>query len=103
MPSSARCRSSAVPQFICGLVGGAALDKLNRRRVCMASDLVSAVSVALLPSVDELWGLSCGWFGVLGLRGAVGEVTGKSARDSLLPEVCEREGANLQKFVGAIQ
>lgn len=93
----------AVPQFICGLVGGAALDKLNRRRVCMASDLVSAVSVALLPIVDEIWGLSFGWFVVLGLLGAVGDVPGMTARDALLPEVCERDGANLQQFVGANQ
>lgn len=93
----------AVPQFICGLVGGAALDKLNRRRVCMASDLVSAVSVALLPIVDEIWGLSFGWFVVLGLFGAVGDVPGMTARDALLPEVCERDGANLQQFVGANQ
>ncbi len=93
----------AVPQFICGLVGGAALDKLNRRRVCMASDLVSALSVALLPIVDEIWGLSFGWFVVLGLLGAVGDVPGMTARDALLPEVCERDGANLQQFVGANQ
>ena len=93
----------AVPQFICGLVGGAALDKLNRRRVCVASDLVSAVSVALLPIVDEIWGLSFGWFVVLGLLGAVGDVPGMTARDALLPEVCERDGANLQQFVGANQ
>ncbi len=74
----------AVPQFICGLVGGAALDKLNRRRVCMASDLVSALSVALLHIVEEIWGLSFGWFVVLGLLGAVGDVPGMTARDALL-------------------
>ena len=69
----------------------------------MASDLVSAVSVALLPIVDEIWGLSFGWFVVLGLLGAVGDVPGMTARDALLPEVCERDGANLQQFVGANQ
>ncbi len=93
----------AVPQFICGLVGGVALDRLNRRRVCMVSDLVSALSVVLLPIVDEIWGLSFGWFVVLGLLGAVGDVPGMTARDALLPEVCERDGANLQQFVGANQ
>ena len=60
--------------IICGLVGAATLDKLNRLRVCMASDLVSALSVAPLPIVDEIRGLMFGWFVVLGLLGAVGDV-----------------------------
>lgn len=94
---------SAVPQFVCGVVGGAVLDRVNRRTVSVVADLISAASCALLPVVDEVWGLSFGWFVVLGLLGAVGDVPGMSARDALLPSVCEREGADLQWFVGASQ
>ena len=93
----------AVPQFVCGVVGGAVLDRVNRRTVSVVADLISAASCALLPVVDEVWGLSFGWFVVLGLLGAVGVVPGMSARDALLPSVCEREGADLQRFVGASQ
>lgn len=93
----------AVPQFICGILGGALLDCANRKVVCVASDLISAASVALLPIVDGIWGLSFGWFVALGLLGAVGDVPGMTARDALLPEVCEREGVDLQQFVGASQ
>lgn len=93
----------AVPQFVCGVVGGAVLDRVNRRTVSVGADLISAASCALLPVVDEVWGLSFGWFVVLGLLGAVGDVPGMSARDALLPSVCEREGADLQRFVGASQ
>ncbi len=93
----------AVPQFVCGVVGGAVLDRVNRRTVSVVADLISAASCALLPVVDEVWGLSFGWFVVLGLLGAVGDVPGMSARDALLPSVCEREGADLQRFVGASQ
>ena len=93
----------AIPQFICGILGGALLDRANRKVVCVASDLISAASVALLPIVDGIWGLSFGWFVALGLLGAVGDVPGMTARDALLPEVCEREGVDLQQFVGASQ
>ncbi len=93
----------AVPQFVCGIVGGAVLDRVNRRTVSVAADVVSAAACALLPVVDEVWGLSFGWFVALGLLGAVGDVPGMSARDALLPAVCKREGADLQRFVGASQ
>lgn len=93
----------AVPQFVCGILGGALLDRVNRKAVCVASDLVSALAVALLPVVDATVGLSFGWFAALGLLGAVGDVPGMTARDALLPEVCEREGVDLQRFVGVSQ
>lgn len=93
----------AVPQFMCGILGGALLDRVNRKAVCVASDLVSALAVALLPVIDATVGLSFGWFVALGLLGAVGDVPGMTARDALLPEVREREGVDLQRFVGASQ
>ncbi len=93
----------AVPQFVCGIVGGAVLDRVNRRTVSIAADVGSAAAGALLPVVDEVWGLSFGWFVALGLLGAVGDVPGMSARDALLPAVCKRDGADLQQFVGASQ
>lgn len=93
----------AVLQFVCGIVGGALLDRYNRRAVCVIADVISALSCAMLPIIDEIWGLSFGWFILTGLIGAIGDVPGMSARDALLPAVCEREGADLQRFVGANQ
>lgn len=57
----------AAPQFVIGLVGGALTDRFNRRNVSVVSDILSAASVALLPIVDMIWGLSFGWFVALGL------------------------------------
>ena len=48
----------AVPQFVIGLIGGALTDRFNRRNVSIVSDILSAASVALLPVVDMVWGLS---------------------------------------------
>lgn len=42
----------AVPQMIIGIVGGAALDRFNRRTISIISDVVSAASIALIPVVD---------------------------------------------------
>lgn len=93
----------AVPQFVIGLIGGALTDRFNRRNVSIVSDILSAASVALLPVVDMVWGLSFGWFVALGLLGAIGDIPGMTARDSLVPAVCERDGRSLQKFMGLTQ
>lgn len=93
----------AVPQMVIGLVGGALIDRFNRRNISILSDIMSAVSVALIPVVDMVWGLSFGWFVALGLLGAVGDIPGMTARDALLPAVTERDGRSLQKFMGLTQ
>lgn len=93
----------AVPQMLVGLLGGALLDRVNRRNVSIVSDLVSAASVALLPIVDAVWGLSFGWFVALGLLGAIGDIPGMTARDTLLPAVVRRDGIDLQRFLGVSQ
>lgn len=93
----------AVPQMLVGLLGGALLDRVNRRNVSIVADIVSAASVALLPIVDMVWGLSFGWFVALGLLGAIGDIPGMTARDTLLPEVVKRDGIDLQRFLGITQ
>ena len=93
----------AVPQFLIGLIGGALTDRFNRRNVSIISDILSAASVALLPIVDMIWGLSFGWFVALGLLGAIGDIPGMTARDSLVPAVCEHDNRSLQKFMGLTQ
>lgn len=92
-----------LPQAVAGVIGGAALDILNRRDVSVISDLVSAMSVAMLPVIDATIGLSFGWFVVFGLIGAVGDIPGMTARDALLPAVCKKDRVDMQRFVGLSQ
>lgn len=92
-----------LPQAAAGVVGGAALDVLNRRDVSVVSDLVSALSVAMLPVVDATVGLGFGWFVIFGLIGAIGDIPGMTARDTLLPAVCKGDGIDMQRFVGISQ
>ena len=93
----------AVPQMAIGIVGGAALDRFNRRTISIASDLVSAASIALIPIVDMIWGLNFWWFVALGLLGAVGDIPGMAARDALLPAVTKHDDVDLQRFMGLSQ
>ncbi|WP_139652064.1 MFS transporter [Raoultibacter phocaeensis] len=93
----------AVPQVLAGVLGGALLDRLNRRNVSVFSDIVSALCVAALPIVDMTVGLGFGWFVLFGVLGAVGDIPGMTARDSMLPTVVERDGASLQRFLGITQ
>ena len=93
----------AVPQMAIGIVGGAALDRFNRRTISIASDLVSAASIALIPIVDMIWGLNFWWFVALGLLGAVGDIPGMTARDALLPAVTKHDDVDLQRFMGLSQ
>ncbi len=55
------------------------------------------------PVVDIIWGLDFGWFVILGLLGAIGDIPGMTARDTLLPEVVKRDGIDLQRFLGIAQ
>lgn len=92
-----------VPQAVAGVLGGALLDRLNRRDVSAVSDAISALSVAMLPVVDATVGLNFWWFVLFGFIGAIGDVPGMTARDSLLPAVCERDGVDMQRFLGLAQ
>jgi MFS family permease len=70
---------------VAGLVSGLLVDRIDRRRVSIACDLLAAGAVAALPIVDALVGLDMGWFLALGVLGAVIRVPGMTARETLLP------------------
>ncbi|MGI6105960.1 MAG: MFS transporter [Raoultibacter sp.] len=92
-----------VPQFLAGIFGGALLDRFNRRNVSVISDFISAACVAALPIVEMTAGLNLGWFILFGVLGAIGDIPGMTARSVLLPSVTERDGLDLQRFVGISQ
>ncbi|MES0833793.1 MFS transporter [Nocardiopsis tropica] len=70
---------------VTGLVAGLLVDRVDRRRVSVASDLLAALTVAALPVVDALRGLDMAWFLALGVVGAVVRAPGMTAQETLLP------------------
>ncbi len=91
--------AATLPSVAAGLLGGAIVDRLDRRRVSVGADLLSAASVAALPVVDRVWGLDLGWFVVLGAVGAFGDLPGLTARDAMAPTVAARVGLAVDRVV----
>lgn len=92
--------ATAVPAFVVGLFAGVVVDRVNRRTVSVVSDVVSALALAALPVVDLVWGLGVGWFVLLGAVGALGDVPGMTARETLLAAVVRHSGARAERLVG---
>lgn len=92
-----------VPTIVASLVGGWLIDKVGQRRMSVLSDLGSAVSVAALAVVDRLLGLDLGWFVALGVLGALFDVPGMTARETLMARVSRTSGVALDRIAGIRQ
>ena len=89
--------ATAVPAFIAAVVGGSLVDRFGRRTIAVVADLGSALSVALLFIVDTSLGLTLASFIVLGVLGALFDVPGMTARQTMLPEVASAAGMTLDR------
>ncbi len=88
---------SALPSAIAAFAGGHLIDRIGRRRMSVISDIGSAVSVAGLAIVDAVFGLDVIWFVALGVLGALFDVPGMTARETLLANVSQTSGVPLDK------
>lgn len=88
---------SAAPAAIAAFAGGHLVDRVGRRRMSVLSDVGSAVAVAGLALVDASVGLDLTWFIALGVLGALFDVPGMTARETLLANVAETSGVSLEK------
>lgn len=75
-----------------GILGGLLVDRVDRRRLSAVSDVLAAASIAVLPVVDLLWGLSMPWFLGVAVVGAVIRVPGMTALETLLPALVRLDG-----------
>lgn len=89
---------SAVPAAISAFAGGHLIDRVGRRQMSVLSDIGSAVSVAALAIVDLIFGLNVALFIVLGVLGAIFDVPGMTARETLLANVAKTSGYALDKI-----
>ncbi len=91
--------ATAVPAVLAGLLMGSLVDRLDRRRMSILTDLVSTAAVAALPLIDSSIGLALGWFVLFGVIGSFGDVPGLTARETLLPGVQRRSGLSYERLV----
>ncbi|MCI2239364.1 MFS transporter [Paenibacillus sp. TRM 82003] len=89
-----------VPVVLGGVFGGVLVDRAGYRRTSIASDLVGAVTIGLVPLLDATAGLP---FGVLlALLFATGllDTPGQAARHAVLPELAAESGLALDRVTG---
>src|SRR5574342_173691 len=80
--------ATAAPSLVVGLVAGVFVDRFDRRRIMIASDLARAVLVLLIPFLAPL---NIAWLYILvALSSAVGQFF-EPAHASVLPEVASDE------------
>ncbi|USI88391.1 MFS transporter [Rhodococcus pyridinivorans] len=92
--------ASALPAVLAALVGGWLVDRAGRRRMSIISDLGSATAVAAIPLVDMVFGLNTSWFVALAVLGALFDVPGMTARESLLADVGRASGMSMDRLAG---
>ncbi|MFB6840006.1 MFS transporter [Streptomyces sp. NPDC056361] len=88
---------AALPVIASAVVGGPVIDRIGRRRVSVASDLVCALALAAIPLLNQagvlrFWML-CALMAVTGFFHAPGE----TARNVLTPDLAERAGMPLSR------
>ncbi|MFT4217407.1 MAG: MFS transporter [Micropruina sp.] len=93
--------ASALPGAIAAFAGGHLIDKVGRRRMSVLSDIGSALAVAALAVVDAAVGLNVAWFIALGILGALFDVPGMTARETLLANVSQTSGVGLDKVAAS--
>lgn len=92
--------ATAVPLVFVALFSGTMVDLVGRRPTAIVSDVLSGLSVLLIPIVDALDGLTIGVLVVLAVVGALFDPAGASAREAMLPEAAGRARWTLDRANG---
>jgi MFS family permease len=85
------------PMIIAGLFGGAIVDRLGYRQSSVVSDVLSGISVLLIPLLHQTVGLGYGQLLALVILGAVLDAPGRSARTALFPEIVQLTSMPLER------
>jgi MFS family permease len=92
-----------LPTVIGAFFGGALVDRLGQKRVSVAADVLSGLSVALIPLLHQTVGLAFWHLLVLVFVGALLDAPGGTARTVLFPEMVERAGMRQERANSAYQ
>lgn len=89
--------AGVVAMIIATATGSAAVDRLGYRRMSIASDMLSLLSVAAIPILYGTVGLSLPVLVTLVFTGALFDAPGSTARSAMLPELAGRAGLGLER------
>jgi len=91
---------SALPGILAAPLAGWAVDHFGRRVVSIVSDILSAISVAAIPTVALLTDLTLPWIIALAMLGAVFDPAGYTARKALIPDVATASSMEVNRLNG---
>ncbi len=86
-----------VPTIIAGIFGGAIVDRLGFKRMSVVSDLASGATVAMIPLLHTLTGITFWQLLALMFLSALLDVPGGTARQSMIPELAQAAGIRLER------
>ncbi|WKV73744.1 MFS transporter [Streptomyces sp. PCS3-D2] len=88
---------ATLPVIVAALVGGPIIDRIGRRRVSAASDLICGLSVGAIPLLHHLGVLEFWMLCALMAVGGLVHTPGLTARGVLLPDLAEHAGTTLSR------
>jgi MFS family permease len=91
------------PTVLASLFGGALVDRVGNKRISIAADLMSGLTVAMVPLLYLTVGLAFWQLLVLAFLGALLDTPGGTARGSMVPDLAERAGIGLERLNSASQ
>ena len=77
--------AQVVPLLVASLFSGTVVDMVGRRRTALVADVLSGVSVAMIPALAALDRLDMAWLVALTMLGAALDPAGATAREAMLP------------------
>jgi MFS family permease len=86
-----------LPLILGAFFGGALVDRIGHQRSSVISDLLSGVSVLLIPILAATTGLQFWQLLALVFLGALFDAPGVAARQALLPDLARRGGMTLER------
>lgn len=89
--------ATMLPSVIMMFLGGAIADRTNERKLSAFADILSGVTVALVPLLFALDYLTFEWLLALMVAGAIFDTPGYSARGKLLPKLAERAEVDIER------
>jgi MFS family permease len=92
-----------VPMIIASFFGGALVDRFGHRRTSILSDVISGLTVILIPLLHSTVGLAFWQLLILVFCGALFNVPGSTARSALLPDLTALAGMPIERATSAVQ
>lgn len=94
---------SLVPVVVAGMAGGLLVDRVGFKRASIVSDVLSGATVAIIPILHLAGRLEYWHLLVLVFAGALLDIPGSAARQSMIPGLAARAGMSLERANAGMQ